>query len=142
MAMRPTAGRHEMLNDAWRSSEKLRYLAVGIWNTVFAYAAFGSLYLLLHERLHYLLISVMSHVLAVTNAFICQRWLVFHSRSGWFRAFMRFNAVQLLVLCWCLAGLAFLVEVVHLHPLVSQSFIIAVAVIGSYLLNRNYSFRA
>lgn len=130
-----------MLGDAWRSSEKFRLLAVGLWNTFFAYLAFSILYLILHNQIHYRLIGVMSHVLAVTNAFICQRWLVFKSRTGWVRAFLRFNLVQFLVLIWCLAGLAFMVEILHVHPLLSQSLIIAVAVAGSYVLNRNYSFR-
>jgi putative flippase GtrA len=137
----PIVVRPDMLSDFWRNSEKLRFLAVGGWNTLFAYLAFGTLYMLFHKQMHYLLISVMSHVLAVINAFICQRWLVFRSRSGWMRAFLRFNAVQLLVLGWCLAGLAFMVEVLHLHPLLSQSLVIAGAVFGSYIMNRNYSFR-
>jgi putative flippase GtrA len=134
-------GRNDMLSSAWRDSQKLRFLAVGVWNTFFAYATFGTLYMLLHNVLHYLIISVMSHALSVTNAFVCQRWLVFHSRSGWVKAFLRFNLVQLVILVWCLAGLAFMVEVLHIHPLISQSLVIAGAVAGSYIMNRNYSFR-
>jgi putative flippase GtrA len=130
-----------MLTDAWRNSQKLRFLTIGLWNTAFAYLAFTILYALLHRQVHYLLISVMSHLLAVCNAFICQRWLVFHSRSNWVRAFLRFNLVQLLILGWGLAGLAFMVEVLHIHPLISQSVVITVAVVCSYLSNSRYSFR-
>ena len=131
-----------MLGDAWRSSEKFRFLAVGLWNTFFAYLAFSILYLILLNQIHYLVISVMSHVLAVTNAFICQRWLVFRVAGGMgcgrFCGSIWCNSWCLI---WCLAGLAFMVEILHVHPLLSQSLIIAVAVAGSYVLNRNYSFR-
>jgi putative flippase GtrA len=130
-----------MLNDIWRDHQKLRYLAVGMWNTVFAYLAFGVIYLVLHDRMHYLVISVLAHLLAVTNAFMCQRWLVFHSQTFWLTAFLRFNMVQLLALAWGLAGLAFLVEVLHLNPLLSQLLTMAVAVVVSYVLHRDYSFR-
>jgi putative flippase GtrA len=130
-----------MLNYVWRDHRKLRYLAVGTWNTAFAYVAFGAMYLLLHERLHYLLISVLSHFLAVINAFICQRWLVFQSRTFWLTAFLRFSMVQLLALGWGLAGLAFMVEILRLNPLVSQLLTMMVAVIVSYALHRDYSFK-
>jgi len=127
---------------SWQQSEKLRFLVVGAWNTLFAYAAFASLYLLLHSFVHYLLISVMAHVLAVTNAFLCQRTLVFQHRTAWWPAFLRFNVVQLLVLGWSLAGLAFLTEGVHLHPLLSQLLVTVVVVVGGYFLNRHYAFRS
>jgi putative flippase GtrA len=130
-----------MLNDVWRDHRKLRYLAAGAWNTVFAYVAFGAMYLLLHERLHYLLISVLAHFLAVTNAFICQRWLVFQSQTFWLTAFLRFSMVQLLALGWGLAGLAFMVEILHLSPLLSQLLTMMIAVIVSYVLHRDYSFK-
>jgi putative flippase GtrA len=130
-----------MFSDAWRHSQKLRFLVVGVWNTLFAYLAYGTLYMILHNQVHYLLIGIMSHVLTVSNAFICQRWLVFRSQSAWPGAFLRFNLVQLVVLACSLGGLAFLVEVLHLHPLLSQSLVIAGAIVGSYVMNRNFSFR-
>jgi putative flippase GtrA len=130
-----------MLTDVWRTHQKLRYLAVGAWNTVFAYLAFGAVYLLLHDRLHYLLISVLAHLLAVSNAFVCQRWLVFQSHTYWLSAFIRFSMVQLLALVWSLLGLAFMVEVLHWKPLFSQLLTMTIAVIVSYVLHRHYSFR-
>jgi putative flippase GtrA len=131
-----------MLSNAWREHQEIRYLAVGAWNTLFAYAIFGVLYLLLHGRIHYLIISLCAHFVAVANAFVCQRWLVFKSRMPWLRAFVRFNLVQLMALAWGLAALAFMVEVLHWNPLISQLVTMAVAAVGSYLLHRGYSFRA
>jgi putative flippase GtrA len=131
-----------MLTGVWRDHRQLRYLAVGAWNTLFAYLMFGLLYFIFHSRVHYLLISVCAHFLAVINAFICQRWLVFKSHSAWLRPFLRFNLVQLLVLIWGLAALAFMVEVLHLNPLLGQLITMAVAVVGGYVLHRGYSFRA
>lgn len=136
------SARQTVINDVWRDHQKLRFVAVGAWNTVFAYLAFSGLYVWLHSRLHYLVISVLAHLLAVTNAFICQRSLVFHSRAAWLPAFLRFNLVQLLVLGWGLLGLSAMVEVLHIHPLLSQLFVMVIAVVVSYVLNRTYAFRA
>ncbi|HEX3848275.1 MAG TPA: GtrA family protein [Steroidobacteraceae bacterium] len=131
-----------MLARTWQQSQKLRFLLVGAWNTAFAYAAFASLYVLLHSFVHYLLISVMAHVLAVVNAFVCQRTLVFQHRSAWWPAFLRFNLVQAVVLAFSLTGLALLTEGLHLHPLVSQLAVTVIVVIGGYLMSRHYAFRA
>jgi putative flippase GtrA len=128
-------------NAVWRDHEKLRYLGVGIWNTVFAYLSFAFIYMLLHARVHYLLVSLAAHLVAVCNAFVCQRWLVFHSRSPWFKPFLRFNLAQLLVAGWGIIGVAFLVEVIKLRPLSAQLLAMTVAVIASYFLSKNYSFR-
>ena len=130
-----------MLTDVWRDHEKLRFLIVGAWNTVFAYLAFGVVYVLLRSEIHYLLICVLAHSLAVTNAFICQRQFVFRSRARWWSAFLRFNLVQLVVLGSGLAALALMVEVLHFTPLFGQLLVMTVTVIASYLLNRAYSFR-
>jgi putative flippase GtrA len=130
-----------MLAEVWREHQKVRFLAVGIWNSLFGYTAFAVLYLLLQEHIHYLLIGLIAHVLSTINAFLCQRWLVFRATTPWWSAFARFNLVQLLVLCWGLSGLALTVEVMHLRPLLGQLLVMSVAVIGSYLMHRNYSFR-
>jgi putative flippase GtrA len=130
-----------MLADAWRDHEKLRFLIVGAWNTVFAYLAFGIVYLLFRSEFHYLLICVVAHALAVTNAFVCQRRFVFRSQTRWWSAFLRFNLVQLVVLVSGLAALAVLVEILHIAPLYGQLLVMTTTVIASYLLNRAYSFR-
>ncbi len=130
----------DMLSRIWRD-QKLRYLSVGMWNTGFAYLAFGLVYLALHKRVGYLVISTVAHFFAVANAFICQRWLVFRSRTPWWPAFLRFNLVQLLALVCVLTALVVLVQLFRWNPLASQLVVMAVAVIVSYVLNRDYSFR-
>ena len=130
-----------MFSAFWRDHQSLRYTAVGVWNTLFAYLAYAVVYLLLYRHVHYLVISVLAHCLAVINAYVCQRQLVFRSVLPWWPAFVRFNVVQLLVLGWGLIGIAMLVEVFHMHAVMSQLLIMTATLIGGYLLNRHYSFR-
>jgi putative flippase GtrA len=126
---------------SWRN-EKLRFLAVGLWNTGFAYAALIALHLLLEGRVHYLLISISAHFIAVTNAFICQRVWVFRSNAPWLAAYLRFNLVQLFVLAFGLGGVALTVEALHFAPLFGQLLVMSAVVVLSYLLSRNYIFKA
>jgi putative flippase GtrA len=139
--MVPATVERSVLIRAWGASRRLRFVAVGGWNTAFAYLAYGAVYALLHDRLHYLLISTIAHLLAVANAFICQRVFVFRSHTAWFGAFLRFNLVQLGVLAGGLAGMTVLVEAVRLRPFVSQMIVMAVAVVASYVFNSHFTFR-
>jgi putative flippase GtrA len=127
-------------NDTWHDREKLRYAGVGVWNTVFAYLAFAFVYSILHDRIHYLLVSFTAHSLAVCNAFFCQRWLVFQSKTPWLKSFLRFNVAQLLVAGIGIFGIWFFVEVFSIRPLWAQVSVMTIAVVVSYFLSKHYAF--
>ena len=126
----------------WRSDERLRFLAIGGWNTLFAYLAFFALYELLHDRLHYLVIGLLAHGLAVVNAFAGHRLLVFRSRGPLLGEFVRFNLAQLFVLGCGLLGLWLVVSVLQVSPLLGQAIVMACSVVLSYLAHRRFSFVA
>jgi putative flippase GtrA len=128
------------LTRIWDDSEKIRYLIVGGWNTLFGWGLFFALYALLGSRLNYLVIACMSHVVAVTNAFVCHRFLVFRSDSPWLPAYLRFNVTHLFSLLWGLAALAFLVQIAHLSPPIAQCFVLGSGLVLTYVLHRRFSF--
>lgn len=125
----------------WSAHQRIRFLVVGVWNTLFAYLAYGAVYALLHGHVHYLAISVLTHALAVTNAFVCQRHLVFGAQTPWWSAFLKFNLVQLGVLAWSLAGMVLLVELLHCPAFIGQMLVMSVGIVASYLVNLKYTFR-
>jgi putative flippase GtrA len=114
---------------------------IGAYNTAFGYAAFTLIYLFFHVRLHYLTIMVIAHVLAVTNAFFGHRFLTFRVHGHLLSDFLRFNLTYLGALFVGIVGLPFLIEVGHLHPLVSQALLIALTTVGTYILHKRVSFR-
>ena len=124
----------------WPADERVRFVVVGGWNTAFGYLAFVVLYALLHDRLNYLVIGALAHALSVTNAFVCHRMLVFRSRDPWFAEFVRFNLAQAAVLACGLAGLWFLVSVLHVSPLIGQAIVTVLGVVLSYLAHRRFTF--
>ena len=129
------------LKSKWHGSEKLRFLLVGAYNTAFGYFAFAGLYLLLHRRLHYLGILAIAHMLAVLNAFAGHKFLTFRAEGHLVGDFLRFNLTYLGALALGLLGLPLLVEVCHVHPLISQAVLVLINTMGTYLLHKNISFR-
>jgi putative flippase GtrA len=122
-------------------SRQVRFVAVGIWNTIFAYGEWALLQLVLGDRLHYLVILILAWPIAVLNAYICQRRLVFRSTGPIRTEILRFAMVYVATLAAGLVLLPILIQVLSFNIYVVQAgFTIAVVVV-SYLAHRSFSFR-
>ena len=125
----------------FRRREQVLYLVVGGWNTVFGYAVWALMQFLLGGFLHYLVIVVLSWPIAVLNAYLGYRYIVFRSHGSVLRELPRFSTVYLITL---FANLAILPVALQLFPLsiyMVQALFAVVVVIGSYLGHKYYSFR-
>lgn len=125
----------------WHGQEKIRFLVIGVYNTLFGYLVFTCLYLIFHRRVHYLAILTLAHLIAVINAFISHRILTFRAKGDLIGDFFRFNLTYLGTLAISLLGLPLLTELGHLHPLVGQAILMIFNVLASYLLHKRISFR-
>jgi putative flippase GtrA len=119
----------------------LRYLIVGVVNTVFSFGLFAALQLTIGGRVHYLVILVVTHIVSVLEAYVLQRWLVFRVTGRWWRDLARFWSVYLVALPVNLAALPFLVEVVHVPVLPAQALIMLGVALGTYVAHRVFTFR-
>lgn len=128
------------IRQLWQGSRKLRFLIVGGWNTLFGYLAFYVLYLLTADRLHYLVIAVIAHFVAVIQSYAMQRRMVFRSAAPIVGEFLRFNASLAGTLLFGLLAMYLLVETVALSPPIAQAIVILTSVILSYVLHSRVSF--
>jgi putative flippase GtrA len=129
-----------MIRKAW-INQKFRYLIIGGYNTIFGYGVFALLWLLWGQTLNYIVILIISQVIAVTNAFFSYRILVFRKKGGGWSDFTRFNAVYLGAFIFNVLALPVLIEGINIHPLVAQALLVIVTVVASYLMHRRFSFR-
>ena len=106
------------------------------------YLAFLSLWLVWGNSLHYILILVLSHIIAVTNAFFAYRILVFRKVGSGLLDFFRFNIVYLGALIFNILVLPFLIEILEIHPLLAQAIVLVVTAILSYILHQRFSFKS
>jgi putative flippase GtrA len=129
------------ISDIWRQQQEIRFLAIGAWNTAFGYGIFVFLYYLTGNEENYIWLALAAHFIAVVNAFICHKHLVFNSRQHWLPEFIRFNLSYVFSLSIGIALLFCGVRLLRLHPIVAQGLSIFFSTILSYLLHRNFSFR-
>lgn len=127
--------------DKYYQSSKSRFIVVGLWNTAFGYLAFVALYFALSAHIHYLVIAVIAHATAVTQAFILHRRFVFQSRGDWKAQFVRYNIGVTGIFLMGLACLSILVGQFRFSPLLAQAVVMAISVVVSFLVHRDYSFR-
>jgi putative flippase GtrA len=128
---------------------KIKFLMVGLWNTVFGYAVFVGLdflFTLLFRTRYaaYMLAAVLSNILAIMNAYIFHKFVTFRSRLrgvATVREFMRFFSMYLFGFFLGLVLLPGFVELFHLDPKISAALIIPITTIISYIGHSRFSFR-
>ena len=125
----------------FRRREQVLYLVVGGWNTFFGYAVWAVMQFLLGGFLHYLVVVVLSWPIAVLNAYLGYRYIVFRSHGSVLRELPRFSAVYFLTLLVNLALLPLALQVLPLNIYVVQALFTVVVVVCSYLAHKYYSFR-
>lgn len=121
--------------------ERVAYLATGLFNTAFAFGVFVSLEVAVGDRLHYLVILLITHVVGVLEAFTMYRLFVFKVRGNMGMDLLRFETVNLSALAVNFAMLSLLVELLHVKVILGQMVVMCVVTIGTYLANKHFSFR-
>jgi putative flippase GtrA len=122
--------------------QPLRYLLVGGWNTLFGALAYATLHYFLNQRIHYLVLLIPANLLAITHAFFCYKYLVFHSAGNAWKEYFRCYLVYGWIALVCAGIMALLVNAFHMHPSLANLVCIGIAIIMSYMGHRHFSFRA
>ena len=121
-------------------NQKIRYLIVGIYNTIFVYLVFVLLFYYFSSFVNYVLLLGLCHIIGVTNNFFTYRAFVFNVRKNNLRNYLRFNLVYLFTYLINLVLLVILTKKIYLNIYLAQGLIIvSIAIIG-FFLNKNYSF--
>ncbi|WP_100810219.1 GtrA family protein [Microbacterium sp. BR1] len=119
-----------------------RYLAVGIYNVGFTLAVFWLLDTFLGETLGVQAVYWISAGLGIINGFIFQRLVVWRSRGMWRRELAKFAVVNLAVSLINSFLLFLTVTLWGLPAFPSQVGITAVLLIATFIVNRQWVFRA
>ena len=122
--------------------QMILYLAAGGWNTVFGLGLYWLAYRLFGERVHYMVIAVAVNVLAITNAFLCYKLLVFRTKGNWLREYVKCwivyggGALASMALMWLMVGLS------GLNPVLANFIGTVIVVVASYFGHKFFSFRS
>lgn len=127
-----------------------RYLLVGIWNTLFGYATYAGLTLLLapYVAQGYMLAALLSSGLNISVAFLGYKWFVFKTKGNYLREWGRCLAVYGSSIIIGIGALPILVWVIR-HatrfdrqaPYLAGAVLIAFSAIYNFLGHKKFSFK-
>lgn len=126
--------------DAERARQ-LRFILAGLWNTLFGYLAFLLAFALIGSRHGELPSLVLGYLLALPQAYLVQRTLVFRAGGDWPSQFARFALTNTVVFACNLVALPLAVRVLGADPRIAQGVFIAIATVATYFAHKHYSFR-
>ena len=129
--------------------KRLRFVLVGIWNTIFGFLAFVLFYKIFvefisWERLQYIGAMLLGQSISVLNAFFMHKKYTFRSNSkgmSSFKEFLRFNSIYLVILVLNLIILPILIEVFLFNPILAGGFSILLTTLFSYFAHSKYTFK-
>lgn len=128
-----------MLHLVKKHFQFIKFLMVGGYNTIFGYACFALLFFLF-PQIHYLWITFFSNLIGTLNAFIAYKYIVFKTKGGHLREYIKFNFVYFWAFLLNMVLMLFLVEICGFHPLLAQAFTIATTAVISYNAHKRFSF--
>jgi putative flippase GtrA len=127
---------------------KIRFLFIGIWNTIFGYLTYISLDYLLSfvfqkRYLAYMTAAVLSNSIATISAFFFHKHITFKSTvrgKGVIVEFFKFYSTYTVTNILGLALLPVFVEVLKIDPKIAGALLIPVVAIISYFGHSRFSF--
>ncbi len=123
------------------TEQGIRYLLVGLFNTVFGYGFFALLQVTAGNVISYMLVLLIAQVVSTFVAYVLYRSLVFRVRGRFWRDLVRFSLVYAGAFAVNLVLLPVMVSGFGWDVLLAQALIVGGTVIASFFAHRNFSFR-
>ena len=140
----------QTLDHLWLNHQtKVRFVLVGLWNTLFGYLVFVGLDYLFNlffspRYVAYMSAAVLSNILAIINAYIFHKHITFQSTvrgKGILVEFARFFSTYLFTTILGLILLPVSVEALGIEPRISVALLIPVTTVISYIGHSRFSFK-
>lgn len=139
-------------NIWFKLPQKLRFLLVGSFNTVLAFAVLAVLLCcceLLNEKLSLNLPEALlanialftQYIITVNVSFLTMRYYVFRSHGDWRKEYVKAWSVYVFIYLTNAPVLTFLNVVLHFPPLLAQAVYLVFSTVVTFLLHKYYSFR-
>ena len=129
--------------------QKIRFLLVGGFNTVFAYLVLNGLNFLFTCFFHHILPKVfianlaliIQYILTINVSFITMRYYVFQSHGNWHKEWLKAWSVYVFLYLINAPILTFMMAVLGWSTWLAQGIYLIFSTIITFLLHKYYSFR-
>ena len=131
---------YKKIEQIWfKINQKIRFLLVGGFITVFAYGVFVGLSQL--AGLNYNLALITQYFITVNVSIFTMRYYVFQSHGNLKAEYVKAGSVYVGMYFFNAFALNFFVIVLNLGPVIGQALYLVVSTIITYILHKYFSFR-
>jgi putative flippase GtrA len=120
---------------------KIKYLLAGGVNTIFGYFISLSIYQLLKNDSHIIIIGIISNIVAITFTFLIYKLFVFCSKGNWLKEYFKSYLVYGGGAIIGTLAIWVLVDKFSIPFAISQGIITIAMVCYSFFMNKNFTFR-
>lgn len=127
----------------------VRYLAVGLVNTIFGYSTYAALTALLtpHIPFAYMVASLISSFTNITFSFLNYKWFIFKTKGNYLREWSRCilvygstMATGTIVLPFAVFAVRFLTPARASAPYIAGALLMGANILAGFLGHKNFSF--
>lgn len=123
-------------------NKKLRFLIAGGVNTLVGLSVYPILYFFLEPSgFRYLEVLLIAQIICITFSFISNKYFVFKTKGNIKKEYIKFFTFYGLYLLLNLVCLPFLVEIVKITPVISQTIFSIAIIISSYFWHNFITFK-
>jgi putative flippase GtrA len=118
-----------------------RFIMMGGLNTLIGYLVVTCVYTLFSERLSFLMIGIISNIVAITIGFTLQKFFVFQTKGNWLKQYLRsyitYGAVGIIgfALLWIF------LNIFQINVWISQAIIMVLITGISFIGHKKITFR-
>ncbi len=131
---------YKKIEKLWFSiHQKIRFLLVGGFNTLLAYALF--VFFIDVCKWHYSFVLIVQYIITINISIFTMRYYVFQSHGDLKREYTKAWSVYLFLFLLNYAYLFVSVSCLELPPIITQALYIIVSTILTFVLHKKYSFQ-
>ena len=130
---------YKKLENIWFAlPQKLRFLLVGGFNTVFSYLLF--VLMVAGMNIPYQAALIIGYIISTNVSIVTQRYYVFSSHGNWKAEYSKAWGVYLAVLLINYVAMYAMVDVAKMNELLAQGIYTVVITVFIYVMHRYFSF--
>lgn len=128
--------------NVYNESRIARFGFYGIFNTIIGFVSYPVLYYFFNTIFSYIEILYISFFISTHFAFLTTKYYVFRSPESIFKEYVKFMIFHLIILGVNLIFLPIFVEILLIHPSVSQVIFSIILMLLSYFWHLNITFKS
>lgn len=130
------------IQNLYASSKKIRYLLVGIVNTIFGLVTYPLLYLVLKPiGAGYITVLLAAQVICISFSFASNKYFVFKTNGNLKNEYIKFFSFHAIYFSINLMVLPLMVEVLKLNPIIAQTLFSVFVIVTSYFWHNMITFK-